>query len=210
MNDDRETRVVMGIEIRAGEDGKPRLIGYASVFNTRSEGLPFVEIVRPGAFRKSLDSGADVVALVEHEVGKIIGRRSADTLTVNEDERGLRYEVILPDTQAGRDVAENVRRGDIKGSSFGFRTRKDRWDYASDPMIRELLEVDILDVAPTAMPAYPKTDVALRSLDNAKAEASKADEERIQAEQAKVQADQDEAELEADARARDLRLAEIA
>lgn len=203
MNEDRETRIATGIEVRASEDGKPRLIGYAAVFNTRSEGLPWVEIVRPGAFRKSLDSGADVLALVEHETGRIIGRRSAETLIVNEDERGLRYEVILPDTQAGRDVAESVRRGDIKGSSFGFRTRKDRWDHVSDPQVRELLEADLLDVSPCAMPAYPKTEVGLRSLEVAKAAAQ--DIERQVREQAEA-----EAEIEADTRGRDLRLKALA
>ena len=110
----------------------------------------------------------DVVALVEHDMRGIIGRRTAGTLTIGEDDRGLKIEIEPPDTQAGRDVVTNVRLGNLDGMSFGFRTRKDSWDMGKTPMLRELLEVELFDVSVVAMPAYPKTEVALRSMDVAR------------------------------------------
>jgi hypothetical protein len=40
---------------------------------------------------------------------------------VSADDHGLHYEIDLPDTTLGTDVAELLRRGDISGSSLGFR-----------------------------------------------------------------------------------------
>jgi HK97 family phage prohead protease len=171
MTTDLEVRTVQGLEIRAESGAPPRLVGYAAVFNSRSFDLGgFVEIVRPGAFSRSL-RGADVRALVEHDPGRIIGRNRAKTLTLGEDERGLKVEITPPDTQAGRDVVESVRRGDLDGMSFGFRTVKHRWTFDEDPKqpaLRELLDVDLFDVSVVAFPAYPKTDVGLRGLEAAR------------------------------------------
>jgi HK97 family phage prohead protease len=147
-------------------------VGYASVFNSKSQDLGgFVEIVRPGAFTRALTGGADVRALVNHDPNLILGRSAAGTLVLVEDERGLRVEILPPDTQAGRDTLESVRRGDLDGMSFAFRAIQDKWDYsdkARGTMLRELLDVDLFDVSVVAFPAYPKTDVALRSMAEAR------------------------------------------
>lgn len=156
------------VELRfAGARTAPRLEGYAAVFDSRSQDLGgFVEIVRPGAFTRSLREGGDVVALVHHKPELVLGRRSAGTLRIGEDSRGLAFDIALPDTQAARDLAISVERGDINGASFAFTTPKngDRWSYQGGQAIRELLDVDLRDVTVTASPAYPDTAVALRSL----------------------------------------------
>jgi HK97 family phage prohead protease len=87
---------------------------------------------------------------------------------LTDDDRGLRVEITPPDTQTGRDIVENVRNGNIDGMSFGFITRKDAWDVGVTPALRELLDVELLDVSPVTYPAYPKTDIALRALEHAK------------------------------------------
>ena len=168
---DLETRTrVAELEVRA-EDGaaegaKPRIIGYAAVFNSLSEDLGgFRETIHVGAFTRSLREGADVRALVDHEPGKILGRRSAGTLELKANQKGLYIAIDPPDTTVARDIVESMRRGDVREMSFGFRTRTDEWRMQEGEVIRELLDVDLLDVSVVTFPAYPATDVAVRSLE---------------------------------------------
>jgi len=152
------------IELRESDDGPPKLIGYAAVFDSWSENLGwFREIIRPGAFKDSLARGDDVRALIDHTPSKIIGRRSAKTLDVREDDHGLHVEVALPDTAAARDIIESIKRRDVDGMSFQFITVSDRWGMEDGEEIRELLKVDLIDVSVVTFPAYPTTDVALRT-----------------------------------------------
>lgn len=180
---DREKRYTDGLEIRKGSESTPgpgTLVGYAARYDCPSQplhdkksGRSFVEYVKPGAFSRSLKT-ADVRALFDHEPGKVLGRSKAGTLRVSEDARGLRVEIDLPDTTAGRDTAVSVARGDVTGMSFGFYTpaNGDSWDLTTSPATRHLKDVDIDDVTVTAYPAYPDTSVAMRSLTRAEAEAA--------------------------------------
>lgn len=164
-----ERRYVRGIEVR---EAKPdsgsigTLVGYAAVFNERSLDLGgFTEIVLPGAFSESLKRGDDVRALIGHDPRLIVGRRSAETLRIEEDAKGLRYEIDLPDTTAGRDVLESVKRRDLDGSSFGFRTVKDDWKRLDGGVyVRELIEAEVFDVGPVTYPAYTGTTAEAREM----------------------------------------------
>lgn len=180
---DHEKRYSDGIELRASAGATPgpgTLVGYAAKFDRPSDvlrdkrtGRTFVERINRGAFARSLKT-ADVRAMYDHDTGKILGRSSAGTLRMTEDSVGLRVEIDLPDTTAGRDTAFSVGRGDVRGMSFGFYTPKDgdEWDRGQDPPVRSLKHVNIDDVTVTAFPAYPDTEVALRSLDRATAVAA--------------------------------------
>jgi len=164
-----------GLEVRGGKDGGGRtLTGYAAVFDSRSENLGhFVEVIKPGAFDRAMKEGHDVRALVNHDSGMILGRTTSGTLRLSVDERGLRYEVDLPDTTAGRDIAESVRRGDINGSSFGFRVAKggEAWSKGDDKVaLRSVTDLELLDVSPVTYPAYSATQVSFRALERAKEE----------------------------------------
>ncbi len=153
-----------GVELR--EEGDTlTAIGYASVFDSLSQNLGgFVEQVAPGAFRSTLNQ-ADVRALFNHEPDHLLGRSGNGTLRLSEDERGLRYEVDLPATTLGRDVAELLRRGDLYGSSFGFRTISDSWGETNDGYpLRTLNEVALRDCGPVCFPAYEASEASLRSL----------------------------------------------
>lgn len=160
------------LELRAVTGEKPKLVGYAAVFDRASRDLGgFVEYVRPGAFKRSLAAGADVVALVAHDSRMILGRSGAGTLALSEDGKGLRFEIDLPPTTAARDLLVSVERGDVAGASFAFTVPKggDRWTFnKSGPATRELVDVDLRDVTVTGIPAYPDTTVALRSMGDAK------------------------------------------
>ncbi|MBZ0148278.1 MAG: HK97 family phage prohead protease [Pseudorhodoplanes sp.] len=155
------------IELRAGGDKKsPRLVGHAAIFNSPSQDLGgFTEIVLPSAFTRTLKTDRDPLALVQHMPQLVLGRRSAGTLRLHEDERGLAFEIDVPDTTAARDLLVSVERGDVRGASFAFTTPKggDRWEVRGDKVVRELVDVDLHEITVTAQPAYLDTDVARRS-----------------------------------------------
>lgn len=177
---EKEVRVITGqVELRAaeGESETPKVRGYAAVFNRESENLgsaeyQFREVIEPGAFSDVLKD--DVRALLNHDPNYILARskNGEGTLRIGEDERGLWYEFDAPDTQAGRDLMESLRRGDIDQSSFGFTVAKDgqKWEETREGdgptfIKRTITKIArLFDVSPVTYPAYPDATVALRSL----------------------------------------------
>jgi len=134
--------------------------GYAAVFNAWSEDLGwFREEIAPGAFSRTIKNG-DVRALINHDPNLIIGRTKNDTLRLWEDDKGLAYEVDLPDTSYANDLRESIARGDITQNSFGFQAVKDEW--SEDGKRRTLREVKLYDISPVTFPAYRQTNVKLR------------------------------------------------
>lgn len=159
-----------GLEIRAGgtlaSTSPGRLTGYAAVFGSPAELGGFTEVVRAGAFAKSLAERANVRALYHHQGDALLGTTRGGTLTLAEDAKGLRFNLALPDTTHGRDLAVLVGRGDVAGCSFGFRVRDggDRWEERAGGWQRELVDVELAEITLTHDPAYQDTTVALRSL----------------------------------------------
>ena len=165
MSKEKEERRYCPIELRNADGQPPRLAGYAAVFDSLSENLGgFREKIAPGAFDQVLND--DVRALVNHDPNLILGRTISGTLKINLDNRGLFYEIDVPDTAFARDLMESVKRGDVSQSSFAFRVEDDRWDEDDDGRyIRTIKKVKRLyDVSPVTYPAYPDTDVATRSM----------------------------------------------
>lgn len=148
------------LEIRAEGDGNT-LVGYAAVFDSPSEPLPWTEFVRRGAFAKTINDGADVRLLVDHE-GVPLARTKSGTLRIMEDDKGLRVEADLDEANpdAAR-VMSALRRGDVSQMSFAFEPVKDSW--SSDKKTRELKEVKLFDVSVVTYPAYEETMVQLRN-----------------------------------------------
>lgn len=155
-------------ELRVESRGVARVIrGYAIVFDRLSENLGgFREIIKPGAVDRTLKDGADLRALVDHDSAKIIGRLSAGTLRVEKDGRGLRVEIDPPDTTTAQDIVESIKRRDVTGMSFAFRTMPDGddWDFKTDPPTRSVTDMLVREVSIVTFPAYPLTEVAMRSL----------------------------------------------
>jgi HK97 family phage prohead protease len=160
------------INFRAAAEGSRSpgtLIGYAAVFNKYSVDLgEWRELIMPGAFRDCLGRD-DVRALVNHDENQLLGRSRSGTMMLEEDPMGLMMSVELPDTTAGRDVAEMVRRGDLSGCSFSFTTEDAEWDFTGPVAIRTLKRVkQLFDVGPVTYPAYDDTGVAVRSFRSAR------------------------------------------
>ena len=158
---ERRTFTVRDIETREAEDGAMRLSGYAAVFNDASVPLPFSERIAPGAFRKTLSETPDVRLLINHE-GLPLARTKNGTLTLSEDEVGLRFDADLPDTSEARDLWTLIQRGDVDQMSFAFRVIRQKW--SADRTERTLTEVSLADgdVSVVTYPAYPTTSVEAR------------------------------------------------
>jgi hypothetical protein len=152
------------LEVRAAGDGMT-FSGYAAVFNSPSEPLPFIETIAAGAFTRTLNTRNNVRMLVNHNPEKVLGSTRAKTLTLSQDDRGLRAEASLPDTSYARDLSVSMQRGDINSMSFGFTVPHGGDSWSSDGSQRTLTEVRLHEVSVVTFPAYPRTSAQVRSVD---------------------------------------------
>ena len=167
-----EQRFLQGnVEVRSEAD-KPTIVeGYAALFDTETNiANQFAERVARGAF-----DGADMgnaVALFNHNWDKPLAR-VGNGLELSVDERGLKYRFELGNQSYAKDLAENIRMGNVSTSSFGFTVKEDDWERRAGGLnLRTITKVDTLyDVSPTTQGAYPTTEVGLRSMEAALAEA---------------------------------------
>lgn len=178
-----------GLEVKQDENGRTVIRGYAAVYNSDSQDLGgFIERIAPGAFDEVMRKNPDVFGRYNHE--RLLARTSSGTMKLELDERGLRY-TIYP-KHADSDVVESISRGDVRGSSFAFRTKGDgeRWTKDAGGMMRRTIHrFDFLgDAGPVENPAYLATEtfVSKRTLDKAREEAAKLSEEMNEQREAPV------------------------
>ena len=147
-------------EIRETADGMS-FTGYAAVFNSDSEPLPFIERIAPGAFKRSLQSRNEVKLLWNHDAGEPLASVRGGTLKLTEDDRGLKVQARLANTSRGRDVAELIRSKTVDSMSFGFSVIKDTWEGN----VRTLNAVRLFEISLVSWPAYQATSgtVSIRS-----------------------------------------------
>jgi len=148
------------------------LRGLAAVYGSDSEDLGgFIERIAPGAFSDSLKTGRDVRAFWNHDSRLLLGRSGNGTLRLNDTAQGLEVEIDLPGTQFARDLAALVQRGDCNQMSFGFTlpgAGGDSWEpHEANPALRRrtIQRCDLHEVSAVSIPAYPDTQLAIRSLE---------------------------------------------
>lgn len=177
-NADREVRVLASVQMeKRGDDGAAlTLVGYAAVFDQETDiGGYFREKVAKGAFAEAIGRD-DIHALFNHDYQHVLGRAKAGTLRLSEDDHGLKVEITLPDTQTARDLAENIRAGNIDQMSFAFTMQGglQEWDETGDTPIRTIKKVgELWEVSIVPRGAYPTTEIGLRSLDAHRKEAKR-------------------------------------
>lgn len=163
-----ETRVSdVDFEIRADGD-KMTFSGYAAVFNSDSQPLPFTERIAPGAFKRTLQARNDVKLLWNHDSGEVLASTRSGTMRLWEDTHGLRVEADLAPTTRGKDLSILMQRGDVNKMSFGFTVQKDSW--SADGQVRTLESVRLAEVSIVTFPAYEASVAQVRSLDNVNVE----------------------------------------
>ncbi len=164
-----ETRaIVTEFEIRETGDGL-HFTGYAAVFDSPSQPLPFIETVKPGAFRRSIGQpDRQIRLLVDHNPERLLATTRATTLRLSEDSHGLIADADAAPTSYGNDLAVLMRRRDVNSMSFTFAPTKggDRW--SEDGTKRDLLDVALFEVSVLTGhdPAYAATTASMRSLED--------------------------------------------
>lgn len=150
------------------EDGDDLYLeGYFAVFDRTYELWPgATESIAPGAFTDAL--GDDVRALYNHNTDLVLGRTSAGTAELRQDDHGLwgRIRINREDGDA-MNAYQRIRRGDITGCSFGFDIAKQETDYRDDGTVHwTILSVSPLyEISPCTFPAYRDTTVSARKRD---------------------------------------------
>ena len=173
------------LEIREASNADEwELEGLASRFNapyrvTDRTGT-FQEVVRPGAFTRSLSRNPDVLLLVNHRGSPLARTIPSRTLTLTQTDEGLHVRARLAkDDPEAQSAVSKVKRDLIGQMSFGFRVDgKDGQRWSDDYAQRELLSVELNHGDVTICPwgASPTTNVAVRGA------ASTAQERRAMAE----------------------------
>jgi Escherichia/Staphylococcus phage prohead protease len=151
-------------------DGK-RIHGTAIVFNQLSDPMStpsgeFRERIRPSAVDRTIREGVDVRAYFNHNLSQILGRLTAGTLQQRKERDGLRIQITPPDTTYARDLMKSIKRGDISGMSFRFRIvppHGQDFNFEDGIIVRDITDMIYREVSVVTEPAYPQTDVAVRS-----------------------------------------------
>ena len=166
---ERETKqfrsVMKNPEIRE-ENNELHIAGYFAVFNTDYNMFDGAsESIAQGAFTNSLQN--DVRALINHDDTLVIGRTTAGTLTIREDDFGLWGDVIInPKDSDAMNIYARVQRGDVNQCSIGFFITSEETEFREDGSVHwTIKDVDLFEVSVCTFPAYTDTSVQARKHD---------------------------------------------
>lgn len=195
------------LEVECRDDGAYKIGGYINVTERESEllysgkrGKWFNEVVKQGAFTRSLKSGKEIPLLLEHDYEKRLADTS-NTLTLIEDQIGLRFDAEIRD----KEVYEKIKNRQINNCSFGFLPIEQEFEQVSQVREKRFLkDLDLLEISLVENPAYAGSLVEVRNLNkkeeelekesSQKKEESKQDKKTENGSKAKSNKD-DEAEL---------------
>lgn len=165
----RQVRSVPTVfETREADDGSLHIRGYFSVFNSVYEiGPGMSESIAPGTFQSSL--GGDIRALTNHDTTLVLGRTTAGTLELKEDDKGLWGDITInPKDSDAMNAYERVKRGDVNQCSFGFRILQEQTDIRDDGSVHwTIQDVELFEVSVCTFPAYKDTNIKARSAERA-------------------------------------------
>ena len=162
--DTRQTRTVDTNFITREDGGELHIEGYFAVFNSDYEIFDGMsESIAPGAFASSM--GSDIRALINHDTTLVLGRTTAHTLELREDEHGLWGRVTInPNDGDAMNLYERVKRGDVSGCSIGFAIRSEETDFLPDGSVHwTITDVDLFEVSACTFPAYEATNISART-----------------------------------------------
>lgn len=173
--------VVDSIETRALENNSMVITGYITKFNTISQFMGFYETVSANAFDATLADGHNIWGLYNHDFDKVLGSTKTGSLVLEIDNIGLKFSLTLnPNISYANDVYQLVKSGEVEGCSFGFVCNEESWSMQEDGSdLRTLLNVTLLEVTITPIPAYLDSEANTRSFDKHKLELEQAKQNEI-------------------------------
>lgn len=159
----RQTRALPASFVTRDEDGNRYLEGYWAVFNSIYEIVPgMTESIAPGAFDDTLSG--DIRCLTDHDTRLVLGRTTAHTFEVRQDEHGLWGRVLInPNDQDATNTVARVDRGDVNQASFGFDILDEEADYREDGSVHwTIKKVKLYECSVVTFPAYQETNISAR------------------------------------------------
>jgi uncharacterized protein len=151
------------VELRSEEDVRT-IGGYAAKFDVETNLGWMTESIAPGAFDDVLND--DVRCLFNHDPNQILGRTTSGTLTIEQDDKGLKYSNTMSSTSPiALHVMDSIIRGDVTQSSFAFTIKEHSWDKRKSAegfeyYHRTVIKCEHLyDVSPVVYPAYDDATV---------------------------------------------------
>lgn len=167
MSEERKVRQIRSVSsnFQTREDGeKLKIEGYFAVFNSNYDIAPGMsESIAPGAFKNTL--AGDIRALVNHDSTLVLGRNTAHTLELREDEHGLWGSIdINPNDSDAMNAYERVKRGDVSQCSIGFDILSEETELRENGEIHwTMTELKLYEVSVCTFPAYESTNIDARS-----------------------------------------------
>lgn len=167
MSEERKVRQIRSVssDFKTRQDGENlKIEGYFAVFNSNYDIAPGMsESIAPGAFKNTL--AGDIRALVNHDSTLVLGRTTAHTLEVREDEHGLWGSIdINPNDSDAMNAYERVKRGDVSQCSIGFDILSEETELRENGEIHwTMTEIKLYEVSVCTFPAYESTNIDARS-----------------------------------------------
>lgn len=151
----------------SGEPSRPKISGYAVVWNSMSEDLGgFREMIAPMAFTQTLaDKSVRRHAFWNHDSRLVLGSEENGSLVVRQDDKGLYFEATPQPTSYANDLLLLMRSGDVKKCSFGFMCYAggSKWHESdSGQVIRTVSNARLYEVSIVTEPAYQATSADVR------------------------------------------------
>ena len=154
------------ITYRSKKDNNKKIIqGYAVVFDAWADisswGESWKECIRKGAFTQSLKEN-NILALYNHDFNNVLARKDVNMKLV-EDDKGLYFEIELPDTTQGNDLYELIDKKIVNQCSFSGYVKKNIWSKdREENILSEILEIDLTEITITPIPAYEVTEAEVK------------------------------------------------
>lgn len=150
-------------------DDSVEIEGYVNAVERDSKPLwsrmgRFVERIKAGAFRRSLEKNPNVEIRFNHNPERVLGNTADGSLELTEDNIGLHARAVVTDS----DVIEKAKNGELVGWSFGFRDVNVVRKIIDGMLHRDVEELDLREVSildDTKTPAYDGTLIMAREDD---------------------------------------------
>lgn len=127
----------------------------------RGQVRTFLEKIKAGVFKTSLKRNDDVKVLLNHDMNRELANTKDGSAKLEEDNIGLRAEVIITD----KEVVEKARNNQLVGWSFGFHANSDDVGTDGANETRTITDLDLVEVSildDTRRPAYYGTSIESR------------------------------------------------
>ncbi|MBN1604615.1 MAG: HK97 family phage prohead protease [Chitinispirillaceae bacterium] len=169
-NRDTVYAAVTDIDIENRDDSQRYVNGIGIVYDKEVELWPgYREKIRKGAFDEDLKNTKEIKSFYNHNPSMVLSTtRSTPALQLIDTEKDLRYKSPIPPTSYGNDLAVNLERKNVRGSSFSFSVAKDGDILTRDEKgvyHREIVKANLYEIGPVTNPAYGSTTAQLRSVE---------------------------------------------